>query len=122
MQPIRVDLHCHSHYSGGASQKSLLQVSNMQVTKGLHIVGTGDCLQPDWLQYLENLLVPDHGLFALRENNPTSTGDFIPLFCLQTEIVITAPSVIVDDGRMVFHLLMIFPSFEVVHNVQRSHV
>ncbi|HXX55612.1 MAG TPA: endonuclease Q family protein [Methanoregula sp.] len=57
--PANADLHIHSPYSMAVS--GAMQPENLIaacVTKGLHVLGTGDALQPDWQQgwgpFLEN--------------------------------------------------------------------
>ncbi|WP_017981040.1 TIGR00375 family protein [Methanocaldococcus villosus] len=51
---VNVDLHIHSKYSGGTSKdmdiKNILKYSKL---KGLDIVGTGDCLQKDYLEEIK---------------------------------------------------------------------
>jgi len=54
MDSFNADLHIHSPHSIAVSKK--LNLDTMVETgkkKGLHILGTGDVLQPDWLKYLE---------------------------------------------------------------------
>ena len=69
MDSFNADLHIHSPHSIAVSKK--LNLDTMVETgkkKGLHILGTGDVLQPDWLRYLEkNLKKEDNGAFSYKE-------------------------------------------------------
>ncbi len=57
--PVNADLHIHSPYSMAVSR--FMQPEQLLAgcrTKGIHVLGTGDALQPDWQKdwepYLEN--------------------------------------------------------------------
>ncbi|MGA2122346.1 MAG: endonuclease Q family protein [Methanoregula sp.] len=57
--PVNADLHIHSPYSMAVSRfMQPEQLLKGCVTKGIHVLGTGDALQPDWQKswqlYLEN--------------------------------------------------------------------
>lgn len=69
--------------------------------KGLNILGTGDVLQPDWLNYLDKNLTKDNdGAFSYK-------GVY---FILQTEI---------EDQESV-HEVVFFPDFSTVREVQNK--
>ena len=69
--------------------------------KGLHILGTGDVLQPDWLKYLEKNMKKDvDGAFSYKN----------VYFILQTEI---------EDQESV-HEVVFFPDFSTVRDVQKK--
>ncbi|MEM2189637.1 MAG: endonuclease Q family protein [Nitrososphaerota archaeon] len=56
------DLHLHSRYSGGTSQR--MNIPELMVfarLKGLDVLGTGDALHPSWLRELKRDLEPDPG-------------------------------------------------------------
>ncbi|MHA2288072.1 MAG: endonuclease Q family protein [Promethearchaeota archaeon] len=102
MDSFNSDLHIHSPHSIAVSKK--LNLDSMVETsrkKGLHILGTGDVLQPDWLKYLEkNLKKDDDGAFSYKD----------VYFILQTEI---------EDQESV-HEVVFFPDFSTVREVQRK--
>lgn len=57
---INADLHIHSPFSGGtASRIDLKKVAMAAKKKGLHVVGSGDCLHPVWQNELKKYLVGD---------------------------------------------------------------
>jgi len=69
--------------------------------KGIHVLGTGDVLQPDWLNYLEKNLKKDNdGAFSYQDI----------YFILQTEI---------EDENSI-HQLVYFPDFSTVREVQKK--
>ena len=102
MDSFNSDLHIHSPYSIAVSKN--LNLDSMVETckkKGLHILGTGDVLQPDWLKYLEkNLKKDSDGAFSYKDVH----------FILQTEI---------EDQESV-HEVVFFPDFSTVKEVQRK--
>ena len=102
MDSYNSDLHIHSPYSIAVSKN--LNLDNMVETskkKGLHILGTGDVLQPDWLKYLEkNLKKDDDGAFSYKD----------VYFILQTEI----------EDRDSIHEVVFFPDFSTVKEVQKK--
>ncbi|MHA1661416.1 MAG: DNA helicase UvrD, partial [Promethearchaeota archaeon] len=52
------DLHIHSKYSGGTSNRiDILNIAFNCKIKGIDIVGTGDCFHPFWLKELKDNLV-----------------------------------------------------------------
>ncbi len=51
---VNVDLHIHSKYSGGTSKDmNLRNIIKYSKIKGLDIVGTGDCLNPEYLKEIK---------------------------------------------------------------------
>ena len=102
MNFFNADLHIHSPHSIAVSKK--LNLDTMVETckkKGLHILGTGDVLQPDWLKYLEkNLIKDDDGALSYK-------GIY---FILQTEI---------EDQESV-HEVVFFPDFSTVKDIQKK--
>ncbi len=88
---IDADLHIHSRYSM-ATAKSMTpeNLARGARLKGIHCMGTGDCLHPGWLNEIKALKRVDEGTF---EHNGVR---FIP-------------TVEVEDMLRVHHLL-IFPS------------
>ena len=102
MDSFNSDLHIHSPHSIAVSKK--LNLDTMVETckkKGLHILGTGDVLQPDWLKYLEKNMKKDvDGAFSYKN----------VYFILQTEI---------EDQESV-HEVVFFPDFSTVRDVQKK--
>jgi len=102
MDSFNADLHIHSPHSIAVSKK--LNLDTMVETgkkKGLHILGTGDVLQPDWLKYLEkNLKKDDNGTFSYKDL----------FFILQTEI----------EDQDSIHEVVFFPDFSTVREVQKK--
>lgn len=88
------DLHVHSHYAYATSKfltlESLYQWSKI---KGIDVVGTGDCLHPQWLATLQDKLRPlDNGFFELKHLPTKEAIPQLPInsrsvyFCLSTEV------------------------------------
>jgi len=102
MDSFNADLHIHSPHSIAVSKN--LNLDTMVETckkKGIHVLGTGDVLQPDWLKYLEKNLKKDNdGAFSYKDI----------YFILQTEI---------EDENSI-HQLVFFPDFSTVKEVQKK--
>ncbi len=102
MRIFNADLHIHSPHSIGVSQS--LNLDSMVHTcklKGLHILGTGDVFQPDWMQYLQsNLKKLPNSVFEYKGIN----------FILQTEI---------EDDESI-HQVIYFPDFDSVKELQKK--
>jgi uncharacterized protein (TIGR00375 family) len=102
MDSFNTDLHIHSPHSIAVSKK--LNLDTMVETckkKGLHILGTGDVLQPDWLKYLEKNLKKDgDGAFSYKD----------VYFILQSEL---------EDQESI-HEVVFFPDFSTVKEVQQK--
>ncbi|MBU7018768.1 MAG: hypothetical protein HXS44_14755 [Theionarchaea archaeon] len=107
---INADLHAHSGYAGGVGKISLRKIDEMMSLKGIHIIGTGDCLHPGWLGYLrKNLKEDEDGLFTFEEMETK--------FLLQTEVILTSD---VGMGRKSVHTVVLFPSLDAVEQVCRK--
>ena len=103
---INADLHAHSGYAGGVGKISLKKIDEMMSLKGIHIIGTGDCLHPGWLKYLKETLQEEDGLFTFEERETK--------LILQTEVIVTSD---VGIGRKSVHTVVLFPSFDSVEQV-----
>ena len=102
MNIFNADLHIHSPHSIAVSQSlSLETMLKTSQDKGLHILGTGDILQPDWLTYMEK---------HLKKNADGSFSYKGLFFILQTEI---------EDEESV-HEVVFFPDFASVREVQKK--
>ncbi|MFX1233439.1 MAG: endonuclease Q family protein [Promethearchaeota archaeon] len=102
MDLFNCDFHIHSPHSIAVSKS--LNLDTMRETclkKGLHILGTGDILQPDWLKYLKK---------NLKRNNDGAYYYKDIFFILQTEI---------EDKDSIHHLVL-FPDFESVKAAQNK--
>jgi len=102
MKFYNADLHIHSPHSIAVSKA--LNLDTMVETsrkKGLDILGTGDVLQPDWLNYLkQNLQTDGKGSFTYKKT----------YFILQTEI---------EDEESIHHVVF-FPNFDIVLEIQKK--
>ena len=97
---VDADLHIHSRYSKAVSKAMTIpNLAENARFKGLHLVGTGDILNPLWeeelLRYAQKV---DEGTY---ERNGTR-------FLLTAEV---------EDDRRVHHVL-IFPSIGTVHEMR----
>jgi uncharacterized protein (TIGR00375 family) len=107
--PIIADLHLHSRYARATSNQ--LTIPNMEKyarVKGLGLLGTGDAQHPQWFKEMRQSLNDDDGDGIWRT---ASDYPFIP----QTELSLVYTQG--GKGRRV-HLVMLFPSLDVVAQVQ----
>lgn len=101
MEFFNADLHIHSPHSIAVSKS--LNLDTMIETsrkKGLHILGTGDILQPDWFKYMQQNLTKN------KDHSFSYKGTF---FILQTEI---------EDEENIHHVIL-FPDFQSVLEIQK---
>lgn len=97
---LDVDLHLHSPHAGGVSDKMTIPVIADQAgIKGLDLVGTGDCLNPSWLEHIR--------AHTEDQGNGILTTDFNTQMMLTTEV---------EDKHRIHHLL-VFPSFAAAEEV-----
>lgn len=87
-----IDFHIHSKYSGGSSDAMELPVIAKQAElKGLNLVGTGDALNPNWLEHIrENLSEEANGIYKIK-NSKTK-------FLITTEV---------EDSKRVHHIVLL---------------
>ncbi|MFX1298743.1 MAG: endonuclease Q family protein, partial [Promethearchaeota archaeon] len=106
---VNADLHCHSGASGGVGNLDIEKVAKETMPlKGIHLLGTGDCLHPQWNSYLKEILIESSdGVF-------TPTFSSAIKFILQTELIFTCA---VKMGRKSVHIVFLFPSFETVEKM-----
>jgi uncharacterized protein (TIGR00375 family) len=101
MPQFDTDLHIHSLHSIGVSKDMTVpMLAKGAKEKGLHIIGTGDATQPEWLQHLRKSL-------TLKED--ILTHDFISFI----------PTVEVEDNESIHHVI-ILPDFESVETLRES--
>jgi len=111
------DLHLHSRHSSAVSPDMTLEKIALQARrKGIDVIGTGDCLQPQWLEELSAKLIErEPGWFSLKKEIDREIEDDLPsslkgkplrfVFCTEVHC---AP---VGSGRLGgIHHLIYFPS------------
>ncbi|MHA1681494.1 MAG: endonuclease Q family protein [Promethearchaeota archaeon] len=101
MDEYNADFHLHGPHSIGVSKDmSLPSLLVGARQKGLHLVGTGDCLQPDWLAHLKENLEFDGGAWQYKDVS----------FILQTEV---------EDVESVHHVVLL-PDFKSIDELKES--
>lgn len=94
---VNADLHIHSRFSGGTSNKMNIESISLKAPKkGIQVVATGDCLHGGWMKEIKTCNVIDDGTFELNGTR----------FILSTEI----------ESRHRVHHLVYFPSFSVTED------
>ena len=92
---VNSDLHIHSHYSTATSPRMDLPTLAKEGTrKGIHLLGTGDCLHPKWLKGIKEL-EERNGIFYFTGSKNKNTN---------TNFVLTVE---VEDMKRVHHLLIL---------------
>ncbi|TSJ77072.1 endonuclease Q family protein [Rariglobus hedericola] len=125
---LAADLHIHSRYASAVSKDMTLEnISLYARKKGVDLIGTGDCVQPDWLRELEAGLQPvksQPGFFALRKELGEAASAQLseklrrPLrFLLSTEIHCSPAGTAELRGP---HHLVYFPTFDVAWAFHRK--
>ena len=101
MHQFDTDLHIHSLHSIGVSKvMTIPMLAQGAKEKGLHIIGTGDATQPDWLQHLrKNLTLKDE---VLTHNSVS----FIP-------------TVEIEDTESIHHVI-ILPDLDSVETLRKT--
>lgn len=95
MLQFDTDLHIHSLHSIGVSKDMTVpMLSRGAGEKGLHIIGTGDATQPDWLRHLRKNL-------TLKDNS---------LICDSISFILTVE---IEDNESIHHVILL-PDFESV--------
>ncbi len=98
---INSDLHIHSRYSAATSPRmDLPTLAEEAAKKGIQLLGTGDCLHPEWLKRIKELPQAGDGIFVHGT----------------TRFVLTVE---VEDLRRVHHLL-ILPSISKAEELYES--
>ncbi len=109
---VNLDLHSHSNYSPGVFNISLEKIAYAMRLKGVDVIGTGDCLFPDWREMLERTLVEvEEGIFHLEVAKNSK-------FILQTEVIFTFAKKGIK-GRSRIDVVLLFPSFAAVDTAIR---
>lgn len=101
MGTFNTDLHIHSLHSIGVSKSMTVpRISRSASLKGLHIIGTGDATQPDWLSHLQKTLKEEDERFVHGE----------------TSFILTAE---IEDCESIHHLT-ILPDFKAVAGLRKA--
>ncbi len=73
---INADLHLHSKYSSGVSEKMDFKTLSFQgEKKGIDLLGTGDCLHPRWRRKIKDLDKERESIFSKRGMRFILTGE-----------------------------------------------
>ncbi len=112
---IIADLHIHSRYSRATSQQMCIEeIARFARIKGLNLVGTGDFTHPEWLNEIQETLVPEEGTNLYKVANKV---DSPVQFILTTEV-----STVFDfekDVKKIHHVILT-PSVETVIQVNET--
>ncbi|TFG99485.1 phosphotransferase [Candidatus Thorarchaeota archaeon] len=101
MNQYDVDLHIHSLHSIGVSKvMTIPRIAQGAKAKGLHLIGTGDATQPQWLKHLKKNLTRNDDVYA-------------------HDSVAFIPTVEIEDTESIHHIV-ILSDFEVVENLRKS--
>ncbi len=120
------DSHIHSHFSRATSKNLIPEyLAYWAVLKGIHVVGTGDCVHPGWLKELKEKLEPaGNGFFHLKPDYASKIPEAAYLktplthvhFMLTTEI----STIYKKNGKVrKVHHVCVFPNFESVEWMQQ---
>jgi DNA helicase II / ATP-dependent DNA helicase PcrA len=113
------DLHLHSRFASGVSPAMTMEnIALWAQRKGVDLLGTGDCLQPQWLDEIEaSLIAAEPGLFALKPEVEKAVHARLPeplrrslRFVLSTEVNCAESPAREMSG---IHQLVYFPSIAV---------
>lgn len=113
------DLHLHSRFSSAVSPAMTLEnIALWAQRKGVDLLGTGDCLQPQWLSEIEaQTEEAEPGLRKLKSQVEQAVHARLPAglrrslrFLLSTEVNCAPPG---TDPMKGLHQLLYFPSLAV---------
>ncbi|MFW9961031.1 MAG: endonuclease Q family protein [Candidatus Thorarchaeota archaeon] len=101
MPQFDVDLHIHSLHSIGVSKvMTIPRLSQGAKEKGLHLLGTGDATQPQWLKHLRTHLKEIEGAYIY------DTVAFIP-------------TVEIEDKESIHHVILL-PDIDAIDSLRSS--
>ncbi|WP_438481797.1 endonuclease Q family protein [Oleiharenicola lentus] len=109
------DLHLHSRYASGVSPAMTMEnIALWAQRKGVDLLGTGDCLQPQWLDEIEaNTVEAEPGFLALKPEVERAVHARLPeklrrslRFVLSTEVNCVTGA----DEMKGIHQLIYFPA------------
>ena len=100
METFDVDLHIHSLHSIGVSKvMTIPKLAKGAKAKGLHLIGTGDATQPQWLKHMRKHLTKNGEVF-------------------EHDSVAFVPTVEIEDVESIHHVVLL-PNFESVENLRK---
>jgi len=105
LQRFDTDLHIHSLHSISVSKfMTIPMLTRGAKEKGLHLIGTGDVTQPDWLKHLKKHLSSDDDI-------------------LSHDDVSFIPTVEIEDTESIHHLVILqdFEAVEILRNCLSTH-
>jgi DNA helicase-2/ATP-dependent DNA helicase PcrA len=111
------DLHTHSSHSRATSKRCTLEYLHAWgQRKGIHVIGTGDCLHPAWFAECRNKLHDEgNGLFSLKKEYVRTTEEMVPFPCAEMVRFMLSVEIsnIYKKDRHVrkIHNVVCFPSF-----------
>jgi len=119
------DFHIHSHFSIATSKNLVPEhLDYWAKRKGIHVIGTGDCIHPGWVSELREKLEPaGNGLFVLKkeyrlEESSALKNEHFPediYFMLTGEL----SSIYKKDGKVrKVHNICVFPDMDSLEKVQ----
>lgn len=124
-----VDLHIHSKYTRNSSRSTdFTQLGLWAKRKGIHVVGTGDCTHPEWLETIESALEPaEEGLFQLRAEQeqdvrsvcPPSLAEHPVRFMLTAEVATIYEK---DEKSYKHHHILTFSSLDQLKRIRERMV
>ena len=101
MNQYNADLHIHSLHSIGVSKvMTIPRLAQGAKAKGLHLIGTGDATQPQWLKHLKS--------------NLTRKGT-----TYEYDSVAFIPTVEIEDTESIHHVVLL-PDFDSVEHLRKS--
>jgi len=123
---LAADLHLHSRFSKGVSPAMTLEnIAIFALRKGIDLLGTGDCLQSEWLREIEEATFEaEPGLLALKPDYDKRVWSRVPeglrrplRFVLSTEVNCQPPPKGEFEG---IHTLIYIRSLESVHQFRQT--
>lgn len=94
---FRADLHIHSRFSRATSKSlTLRSLAGYAYIKGIHLLGTGDCTHPKWLEEIAGELVYNEHTGFYQLKNPLTPEDILEQTNIHAETVFFQPQFILQ--------------------------
>lgn len=94
---FRADLHIHSRFSRATSKNlTLRNLASYAFIKGIHLIGTGDCTHPKWLEEIADELVYNEQTGFYQLKNPLTPQDILTQTNIRVETVSFQPQFILQ--------------------------
>lgn len=123
--PWYADLHLHSHLSRATSKQLTLEHTALWARrKGIRLLGTADCVHPEWLARLRDELEPaEPGLFRLRPEVEARTAGQAPVACRDAPVrfmlTVEISNIYKRGGKVrKVHNVVCLPSFAAAERLQ----